>query len=466
MNIREIELKREYRSLIDEIARDFYIPLLSHAISYDRAVGYFSSSILAQISAGISKLKLNGGKIRIVSSPHLSEDDVNAIRVGYKKREEIIRSAIMRELKTPKNEFEKKYLNILANLIADNILDIKIAFTEKSGRMGMYHEKMGIISDFDGNEVAFSGSMNETSSGLSANYEAIDVFCSWKDEETDRVLDKRRAFEAIWSNNEPEVKTIEFPELKDELIKQYKTSIPNWEKIDDTIFEIQTEEENFKANYSYPTIPNWLVRAGGFRDYQVKAIQKWKDADYQGIFDMATGTGKTLTGLGALLELAKDKNNNFAAIVVVPYQHLVEQWVEDIEEFNIKPIIGYSASKQRNWFKNLENSIRDQKIGAKGKNFFLFICTNATFSTERVQTLIQKIKKDILLIVDEAHNFGAPRLRKTLTNAYKYKLALSATVDRHNDEEGTQALYDYFGEKCIEYSLEEAIGVTLTKYYY
>ena len=48
-----------------------------------------------------------------------------------------------------------------------------------------------------------------------------------------------------------------------------------------------------------------------------------------------------------------------------------------------------------------------------------------------------------------------------------YRLALSATLDRHGDEEGTQALKDYFGEKCIEYDLNRAIKEKkLTPYYY
>lgn len=70
-------------------------------------------------------------------------------------------------------------------------------------------------------------------------------------------------------------------------------------------------------------------------------------------------------------------------------------------------------------------------------------------------------------MVDEAHNFGAPYLSCLLYDNYKYRLALSATLDRHNDEEGTTKLYDFFGEKCIEYTLDRAIEEKkLTKYKY
>jgi superfamily II DNA or RNA helicase len=463
MSLQDINIKREYRSLVHEIARDFYIPLLSCAVSYDRALGYFSSSILAQIMAGIAGLRNNGGKIRLVVSPYLSYEDVKAIKTGYKKREEVIALAIERELHEPVNDFEKEHLNMLANLIADGVLDIRVAFTERNDKMGMYHEKMGLISDNDGNTVAFSGSMNETTSGLELNYEAIDVYCSWhsKDEEA-RVYDKQRAFDAIWNDKERGIRTIEFPKLKQDIINKYRKSTPNWDAPAFLPPEPVGEVGVKKGEY-YPKRPQWFRP----RRYQIEAIDKWAKAGYRGIFDMATGTGKTLTALEAIVTLSERVKNRLAVIVVVPYQHLVEQWVEDIEKFNINPIIGYSASQQRDWGRRLVNAVRDQKIGATGRDFFLFICTNATFATAKVQSQIEKIKCDVLLVVDEAHNAGASRFLELLHDTYTYRLALSATIDRHNDAEGTKRLFDFFGDKCIEYTLEEAIANgTLTKYYY
>ena len=154
-------------------------------------------------------------------------------------------------------------------------------------------------------------------------------------------------------------------------------------------------------------------------------------------------------------------------IIVCPYQHLVEQWVEDIVKFNMNPIIGYSASSQKDWKRRLEDAIRDQKLEVRNKEFFCFICTNATFSSDFVQTQINKIRGNALLVVDEAHNFGAEYLSKLLSEKFTYRLALSATLERHNDEEGTAKLFSYFGEKCIEYSLDRAIEEKkLTRYKY
>lgn len=465
MSFQELDIKKEYRSLLDSVAKDFYIPLLSQAVKYQRAVGFFSSSSLVEISKGISELAKNGGKIQLVASPYLSDEDIEAIKSGYAMRDQVVKEAIRREMTEGKTPFEKARLNLLANLISDGVLDIKIAFTEDSDRMGMYHEKMGIITDAEGNRVAFAGSMNESATAMTLNYETIDVYCSWRDEE-DRVIAKENAFASIWNDTEPNIKIIDFPELKQEIIEKYKRSVPDFE-IDKKEYapDIDTVLHTDLGVYTEygPKFPEWFK----LHDYQAEAITEWQKRNYRGIFDMATGTGKTYTGLGALTTLSKNIGHKLAAIIVCPYQHLVEQWVEDILKFNIDPIIGYSDSSQKDWPKRLKDAIRDQKLKVRGKEFFCFICTNATFSSDYVQTQLAKIKSDTLLMVDEAHNFGAPYLSCLLYDNYKYRLALSATLDRHNDEEGTAKLYDFFGEKCIEYTLDRAIEEKkLTKYKY
>ena len=53
MSFREIDIKSEYRSLIDDVVNDFYVPLLRQAVLYQRAVGFFSSSALVSLSKGI-----------------------------------------------------------------------------------------------------------------------------------------------------------------------------------------------------------------------------------------------------------------------------------------------------------------------------------------------------------------------------------------------------------------------------
>ena len=467
MSLKDHLIKSEYRSLIDDMVRDFYIPCLENAVSYRRAVGFFSSSSLVEVSQGIAKMAQNGGKIRIVASPYLSDEDIEAIKTGYENRKEVIEQALLRQLHEPVNYYASERMNMLANLVADGILDIRIAYTMDKSGMGMYHEKMGIIEDDEGNVIAFSGSNNESATAMSINYETMDVFRNWGDSsEKERVQLKCNAFHSIWNNNEPNIEVMEFENITKALIEKYRRKSTNF-NIDKEEYPDGVSAEG-ERSIDKTTIAPRIPEGFELRDYQVEAIDKWEEQDFKGIFDMATGTGKTYTGLGAAARLSKRLEDRLALIIVCPYQHLVEQWVEDIVLFGMKPIIGYSSSIQRSWKKNLESAIRDQKLKVRKREFFCFVTTNATFSSEFVQNQLSKIRSDILLMVDEAHNFGADNLRRLLLPNYKYRLALSATLDRHGDPEGTEALYRYFGGKCIEYSLEKAIGegkLTPYKYY-
>ena len=456
MGYESLNILRSYKTNKNDIVREFYVPILTQSVLYKRAVGFFSSTALIELSKGISGLIKNGGKIRFIVSPLLSAEDIEAIQRGYDERE-IVSRALSREIKEPGNKSEEERLNWLAHLISNNYMEIKVAFTPPSKSSGMYHEKIGILYDENNNRVAFTGSMNETINAFHNNYESIVVFNSLTEEDSQRVDDLERDFDSLWAGREENITVLEFPNVVKEKLLAYKKDSMEL-SLDQTELEQLFEETN--------RIPGIPLIPFGFRlhDYQDDAIESWAQNDYCGIFDMATGTGKTFTGLGAAARLFKEKKKA-AIIIVCPYQHLVEQWVEDILKFNMLPTIGYSASKQSDWKKRLQNDIMDFKLGIIKS--FCFVTTNATFSSEYVQTQLNKLGKNTLLIVDEAHNFGATNLRLTLNPKFEYRLALSATLDRHGDAEGTQALYDYFGEKCIEYGIERAIRENkLTPYYY
>ena len=465
MSLKDSCIKSEYRSLIDNVVQDFYVPLLKEAVTYRRAVGFFSSSSLVDISKGIAAIAKRRGKIQLVASPYLSDEDIEAIRNGYEKRNVIIENALLSQLSDENMDFySMERLNLLANLIAEGILDIRIAYTEDDRGIGMYPEKMGIIEDAEGNKVAFSGSMNESSTAMSINYETIDVFRSWGDEfEANQAQLKENAFVSIWNDTEPNIHVLEFPSISQALIDKYKKKRSSFDIDELQFFDVPIKRKNVSGKRIGARIPKDI----SLYEYQKEAIVSWTGENYRGIFDMATGTGKTLTGLGAVSKLSEDVCDELSVFILCPYQHLVEQWVEDIVKFNIKPIIGYSASPQKDWKKRLQKAIKDQKV-RKDKSFFCFVTTNATFSSKFVQDIIEEIKTPILLMVDEAHNVGAKTYAKLLDDRFQYRLALSATLDRHRDEEGTAALYNFFGRKCIEYTLERAIRedkLTPYKYY-
>ena len=452
MSLSDLHIAKEYRNLKCDVINDFYIPILSNAVMYKRAVGFFNSAALYEMAIGLKHLVERQGKMELIVSPRLTEEDIQSISLGYKTREEVIEKALLRDFEEPKNKTEFRKLNLLANLIAEGVLDIKVAFKINANSAGIFHEKIGIVIDSEGNKVAFTGSMNETYSGLLQNYESIDVFCSWRDEDYDRVNIKENAFDNLWDNLDTAMEVIPFPKVAVERLNSYKV-----EKTEPLCVEIQNEDDSQDVFFKIPDNVDLY-------DYQREAIESWKNNNYCGIFDMATGAGKTFTALGAFSALSKNLNNHIAVVIVAPYQHLVEQWVEDIIQFNVKPIVAYSYPGQK-WRKQFSDAVTAYNVGAIDN--FCVIATNATFSLNDFQSILQKFKKNFAFVVDEAHNFGAVKLSSLLPKKARYRLALSATIERFRDEEGTNKLRKYFGKTCISFSLKEAIQKGfLTSYYY
>ena len=453
MSFKDLTLLKHYKTYKNDIIKEFYTPVLSEAVLYQRAVGFFSSTALIDLTKGISGMIRNKGHIQFIVSPLLSQEDIDAINKGYEKKK-IIGEALMREFREPENYFQEERLNWLAYLIEEGFLEIKVAFTPPNKEMGMYHEKVGIVTDEYGNRVVFTGSLNETINAFHNNYESIVVFNSWE-ESREYADEMERDFELLWNDKDNDLEIIEFPEVVKE-----KFRVRRRETINLDLDEEEEKEAKPEIKKGIPRIPDGFI----LRDYQVDAIESWRNHGYRGIFDMATGTGKTYTGLGAAVKLFEERKR-LAIIIVCPYQHLVEQWVEDIELFNMTPTIGYSASKQKNWKKRFENDVLDFSLGVIES--FCFVTTNATYCSKFVSEQLKKLGKDSLLIIDEAHNFGATNMRKYLHENMEFRLALSATLERQGDEEGTQCLKDFFGEKCIEYGLGKAIQEhKLTPYYY
>lgn len=460
MSYVDLTILRGYKTNKNDVVKEFYIPVLKQSVLYKRAVGFFSSTALIELSKGISGLVRNGGKIKFIVSPLLLSEDIDAINKGYEARE-IVNNALVREFREPQNNSDAERLGWLSQLIATGILEIKVAFTPPQKVSGMYHEKIGVLYDESGNKIAFTGSMNETINAFHNNYESIVVFNSLVDTDVQRVKDLENDFDSLWAGREKNITVLEFPKIVQDRLKPYEKKSVKRESEQLEQFEKEDLLELQPIQSGTPTIPKGV----SLHEYQIDAIDNWVLKDYRGIFDMATGTGKTYTGLGAAVRLYSIKQR-LALIIVAPYQHLVDQWVEDIVRFNMRPIIGYSSSPQKDWKKRLKDAVFDfQQL--KIIDTLCFVTTNATFSSKYVQDTLNDLGKETLLIIDEAHNFGSEHLSLSLNPRFEYRLALSATLERHGDPTGTQLLKSYFGSKCIEYDLERAIREgKLTPYYY
>lgn len=453
--LRDKNIDIEYRTLLDEVIYSFYIPILNDAIIYKRAVGFFSSSILLQISSGLCSIAKRGGKIKLLVSPKLEKNDYEAIENGYNIKEKIENNMID-NFSDPIEQVDKDRFALLAHLIASGILEIKVAIIEKNFYSAMYHEKVGIVKDPRGDIVVFSGSPNETSNAYNENYETIDVFCSWKENENERCQKKDLAYDRLWNNREKGVLVIDFPSIIKEKILKFH------DKFNETILNLDDEfvRKYEKQKYKKPE-PTNPIRP--LYDYQLEAIQAWRLNNYIGIFDMATGTGKTFAAGGAIVSLYTDKKRLFV-VICCPYIHLVDQWYDELANFNIHGIKCYSDSPD--YKKLILRAVNNYRFGIE--NFVCLITTNKTFMSDFFQQNISINSKDTLIVCDEAHNFGADKISNFLDERFPFRLALSATLDRFGDEIGTAKLYSYFNKKCIEYPLERAIHegkLTPYKYY-
>lgn len=207
--------------------------------------------------------------------------------------------------------------------------------------------------------------------------------------------------------------------------------------------------------------PTWVEE----RKYQQEAVRSWAEASGQGILNMATGTGKTITSLLAAAHARDTTDGRLALIIAVPYQHLVEQWTDDVRDFGAEPVKAFESRK--NWQEDLERQILE--FDEKLQDSFVVITTHKTFSSDSFQRELDTINSaEKMLIADEVHHLGAPHLRRSLPQSVPFRLGLSATPTRWYDDEGTTALFRYFGEGIVfEYPLSKAIEEgDLCEYYY
>ena len=211
--LRDLSLDSSYRSDRHNLLTDFYLPCLEESVQYSRAVGYFTSGTLSAAAKGLNKFIGRRGYVRLVASPELTEEDVAAIRLGYKQRDEVISNSLVVSLRgSPLGPPTEQRLGFLAWLISEGLLDIKIAVVEARGGLGIYHEKIGIFQDDQEGRVVFTGSANESLGGFISNFESIDVYRSWIEADAPRVRTKVEDFEALWHDRTPHLRILDFPE--------------------------------------------------------------------------------------------------------------------------------------------------------------------------------------------------------------------------------------------------------------
>ena len=198
-----------------------------------------------------------------------------------------------------------------------------------------------------------------------------------------------------------------------------------------------------------PQIPPYLQ----LRQYQEEAVRNWFANKGRGTLKMATGSGKTITGLAIATELYQQIGLQ-VLLIVCPYRHLVTQWARECQTFNLEPILAFE--KVQSWQSQLSTGLYN--IHSGNQRFLTIITTNATLITEGFQSQLKYFPDKTIIVGDEAHNLGSRRTEESLPRNIGLRLGLSATPERYFDEEGTDSLLSYFGSVLQpELTLADAI---------
>lgn len=452
MTLREFPFQPLLDTSSNDLLAEFFIPALKHSVQYDRGVGFFSSAWLRIAAKGMVEFAANGGKARWVTSPILDENDWDALLTGDAARYNILLyTTLKRNIEDMEDSLEVETLSALAWMVADGILDFKLALPRNKLDKGDFHDKFGIFRDKEGNRLSFNGSYNDSVQGT-RNYESIKAFFSWNPAFESFVRADEDRFENLWANLDPNVQVYDLPSAaRDQILELRRTDRsypkPKWSK------SIQKAIKPIA-----PAIPSTVQ----LRDYQKDAIQAWFDAGCQGLLEMATGTGKTIAALGASIRLY-DQEKRLALIVACPYQHLVDQWVQEAKEFGYVPLHAYKS--KTSWIDDVNEKVL--AYNHRDTDQICIITTHTTFATEHFLETIKRINGPALLIADEVHHLGSQNQRHFLPDQVVNRLALSATPDRWYDLEGTHVLREFFGKTVYSLPLPEAIEKGfLTPYYY
>lgn len=448
MSLADLTIDSAYETLSGDPVSYFYVPALSEAVRYDRIAGFFSSSCLALAARGVAGLIRNGGTMRLIVSPNLSEQDVEAIRASIESPEDFIERSMLSELDEMIDNFERDHVRALGWMLSNGLLEMRIAFVlndDENASKALFHQKVGIIEDSSGNKLSFSGSINESASGWLYNSEEFKVFKSWVPGDLKFLNPDESKFDEFWNNLRPNVKVITPSEAF-----EYKL-IELGEDFDVESITLEKYKRQKKAREAKEKIPLFF--------YQSDAVERWLGNDRRLLFEMATGTGKTRTAIACVNTLVETERN-LVCVIATPEVTLTRQWEDDINAlgvaFDSLVFCDSSSGGKSVWLPRLNREI--SKIKAGRRNNLLVLTTHDTACSDSLLDIIGSLPASFSLcfVGDEVHGLGAPKRRRALLDRYDFRIGLSATPARWFDEEGTALLVEYFGGCSFEFTIRDA----------
>lgn len=462
MALSDYDFKTAYNKMEDDIAAAFYLPCMRASTSYDRISGYFGSTVYIIAWEALKDFITNKGKMRIICSPYISDEDQAAVLEGYSARtSEILADSIKKEVEVlMASPALSAPARMLAYLVSADIVDVKIAVVSNGTTANvkrLFHDKVGVFCDDSGNAVGFRGSMNETYKGLSSdgNIESIDVFPNWAgDRDLTRLIDAQDLFNRLWTSPVSGVIVYDFPTAAKEILRE-KARDCNWEELLEEIRVTTSTAQKWKPD----------KRLGGKipRPHQVDALEAWVKNNRRGIFEHATGSGKTFTAMCAIRDALEKQET---VIVLVPSKELLNQWYNELKQTITDIEVYYLLCGDGNIKWRQAGGLSVWTTPTKNQYRIILATMDTACSKEFLRKVVQG--GHLFLIADELHRLGSESRRKALALTTGPRLGLSATPYRYGDAIGTAALLEYFGGIIPPpFTLDDAIknGV-LTHYFY
>lgn len=458
-SLSDLTFQTSYHKGRDDIANAFYLPCMQRASEYDRAVGYFRSTVFIIAWPALRDFVKRAGKIRVLCSHVLASEDVDALEKGYSARaDEVLAARLLEEVRSfLRDDVIREPARILAALVASKTIELQIAVLReadtRSARGRIFHDKLGIFRDGQGNLVIFKGSMNETWSGLAAdgNLESIDVAATWLGaRDLERARTEESYFGDLWNNRYPTLTVRPFPTVAKTEIEQ--AADPDWDTSLSRMLDSLKDDRPKQVD----------ARGRTLRPHQAAGLASWAANGRRGILAFATGSGKTFTAVTAIREAISERKN--VVVVVVPDQVLFGQWFKELQETtaDLEVRILRAGSGYNNWRESLRlwTSLGDAPR--------IVLTTVQTASMDEFRQRLSA-GDHLMLVADEVHRLGSPHHRQLLDERlFGARLGMSATPERAGDAIGTTALLSYFrGVLDPRYTLADAVrdGV-LTRYFY
>ena len=407
-----------------DLIEELYLPCLKWADRFDRGVGFFTTGWITYNVTGLSNFASRDGKMRLITSPILSNEDTDAIINSEGNNGEAFKrleAALIDNVRVLEAEMKADVSNAFSWMIYDGIIDLRFAIPCEKLEDGDFHDKFGIFYKGE-DKISFSGSINDSKHGYQ-NYESIKVFKTWAGTGEYVESDINR-FEKIWNSKDKNLKIFTVPTA-----------------VKERIFQLRTSNRPYKKHDSASN--RWV--------HQDMAVEKFIVKEH-GILAMATGTGKTVTAIKIMNRLFDE--SKIRRVVITMYGNdLLDQWSKQMREsFKNKQIhYHYGSHKRMNDF-------------IMHPDEAILLVSRDSNNLTKLLNLLDKApgnyKDDTLFIFDEVHGAGSQSFVENLTgklSPYKYRLGLSATPEREYDDVGNEFLLNEIGEIVFEFNLEDAI---------